>query len=177
MHAVAMLPFLTGGTATAAAGAGAAAAAGGGFSLSAMLAGGAGVVSGLASLAKGSAEGTALESSALFEEFNGKQELLRGRSEALEVARAANEAIAAAQVAGFASGLAGSGSVTRAKESAMEDAEFQIGMTRSAAAMQAGARRGSAARMRSEATGARRASLFTALGSFASGASRFAETG
>ncbi len=178
MQMLAMLPMLASATGGAAAGGAAAAGAAGSIgSFMSVLAAGTGIASGLATLAQGRAQATSLESAAKFEDFNGKQELLRGRAEALEVVRQSNDAVAAAQVAGFASGLAGTGSVTTAKQNSLRDAEYQIGMTRDAAMIQAGARRGAASRYRMEAGGVRTGSIFGALGQWGSTLGRFGQTG
>lgn len=175
-----MLAPMLAGSATAggvAAAGGAAAAAGSGFSLAGLLSGGFSVVSGLASIAKGNAQASNLEDQALWDEFNARQELTRGKTEAVAALKAGNDAIAAAQVAGFASGLQSSGSVTQAKLDASGDAQLNADLANEQAMAAAGARRGEAARLRSDASAARRGGLFDAFGSIGTAIGRFAATG
>jgi hypothetical protein len=174
-----LLAPLIGGSATAAAGA-----AGGGISFGTILSAGAGIISagagiasGLARIAQGRAEAAHLNDQAAWEDFNARQELTRGRAEAVDSIKMANDAIAAAQVAGFASGLAGEGSVNRAKEAAMRDAEYQVSMSRSDAEIRAGARRGEASRLRADARAAKTAGVFGAVAEWGQTIGRFARTG
>lgn len=148
-----------------------------GFSLAKLLSGGFSVVSGLASIAKGNAEAASLEDQALWSEFNASRELTRGKEEAVNALKAGNDAIAAAQVAGFASGLQSSGSVTQAKMDAARDATFNADNARDSAFIAAGARRGEAARLRSDASAERRGGIFGAFTTIGGAFGRFASTG
>ena len=174
-----MLPFATATGATVAGGTAAAAgtAATAGTALLGALAGVSGIASGLASIARGNAEASSLIGQAEFEEFNAKQELLKGRSHALTAMRAANDAVASVQVAGFASGLTGAGSVATAKREAFEEGDFQVDMARSNAAIEAGIRRGTAASLRRDVGWARFSGWAEGVGQFAQTAMRAMGTG
>jgi hypothetical protein len=156
---------------------GGAVAAGTGFSLASVLSAGFSAVSGLASIAKGNAEAADLRDKAAWADFNAARSTTKGQQDANAALRAGNDAIAAAQVAGFASGLAGSGSVTQAKLDASRDAQFNVNAARDAAAVEAGSYRGEAVRLRSDAGSARTAGFFNGFLSLARGFGRFAETG
>lgn len=151
--------------------------AGSSFSLAGLLSGGFSVVSGLASIAKGNAQAQSLEDQSLWEQFNARQELTRGKTEAVAALKAGNDAVAAAQVAGFASGLQSSGSVTQAKLDASSDAQLNADLATEQAMAAAGARRGEAARLRSDAASARRGGVFDAIGTWGTALGQFAATG
>lgn len=154
-----------GATASAGAAGTAAAAGGAGLSLSKMLSFGGGILSGLSQLASGFAQAQEAETAAAWEKFGIKSEELKGRAEALDALEAANDAAAAAQAAGFAAGLAGEGSITRAKEKAIEDGDFEIGMAKDNAAIRMSRRRSNVRILKSRASGARLTGVFGALDS------------
>ena len=129
-------------------------------------------VSALASIGSANLQATALESEALFEEFNAKQDLLEGRRQGLEITKELNATIASNIVSGFASGLRGSGNVVRASLDAIAESEFQLDLTREGALIRAGSRTAQAAATRREAGATRVAGLATAGGIVAAGLSR-----
>lgn len=152
-----------GGSSAAAAGGAAAGAATTGFSLTSLLSTGATVVGGLASLASGRNQASALNAQAGQEDIKAVQEEINGRQEALTAMRKLNADLGNVLVAGYASGLAPSGSVEAAQNEALQTGEANITMARNNARFAAAARRGQAAQLRTEARGAKSQGLFSAI--------------
>jgi hypothetical protein len=134
-------------------------------------------VSALATIGAANLQATALESEALFEEFNAKQDLLEGRRASVEGLKELNATIASNIVSGFASGLRGSGNVAQASLDAIAESEFQLDLTRDAAFIRAGSRTAQAAANRSEAGATRVAGVASAAGTVVQGLSRFNRRG
>lgn len=112
------------------------------------------VAEGISGLFQGFAEADALSTQAAYEDVRAKGELLRGRREALEIAEALNETIANNAVATAASGISTEGSPAEAARAASEKADFETGITRTNAQINAAARSAQADAYRGEATGA-----------------------
>lgn len=161
----------------AAAGGTAAAATAGGLSLSGGLSLATGLFSGLATIAQGLQAGAVAESQAAFEEFSARQELLRGREEALRSVEQLNKDLAASVVAGFASGLQPSGSVHAAQVAAIKDGNYQINLERDNAEIAAGGRRLSARQLRAEASAKRFSGVVGGATRIGSTFADFAKTG
>lgn len=159
---------MTGGTALAGVSGGAALAGGtglmAGLTTGEMIFSGLSTVSSLASMASGMQQGAAMESQAMWEDFSARQELLKGRREALQVMESLNESLGAEAVRVGASGITGEGSPAEAVIAAREKADFELGMTRDNAEILAAGRRAGASSLRLEATGARIAGAAQAAG-------------
>lgn len=147
--------------ATAIGGAGAAAGAGGG--LTSLFSLGSTVVGGLASIASGRQQASALEAQADQDRFQATQDELQGRQEAVNIIRKLNEDMGAGIVAGFASGLQSSGSTMVALEEAQKAGERNADMSRLQGRASAAARRVSAQQRIVDARGARSAGIFGAI--------------
>lgn len=156
--------FATTGAAAATAGAGSIFA---GIGTLDVLSGGLSAFSALSRMAAGDAQSAALQTQANFETFGAKQEILKGRREALEIAEAAAEAIEQNIVAAGAAGLTGEGSVRAAQDAIREKANFETAITRSNAAINSGARRGTAESLRIDAGAARTSGKAAAAGEVA----------
>ena len=162
-----------GGTAAATAGTGLLAGLTGGE----MLFAGMSAVSGLASLASGQMQAGALESQAMWEDFSARQELLKGRREALEVMESLNESMGAEAVRIGASGITGEGSPAEAMKAAQEKADFELGMTRDNAAILSAGRRAGAKSLKLEAAGARIAGVAEAVSTVGGAGYRISQRG
>lgn len=161
----------------AAAGAGAAGAASTGLSLSSVFSLGSTIVGGLASIAAGNQQAAAMEAEAAQDEIKATQDELTGRQEAINAIRRMNEEMGSGVVAGYASGLQGSGSTVVALEEAQRAAERNADLTRSNAQLSAAARRASAVQRREDAKGARSAGIFGAITGGLQSASRSFQRG
>lgn len=150
-----------GGSAAAAGAAGGAAA--GGMSLTSLLSVGSTVVGGLASIAAGRNQASALEASASQEETKAVQEEINGRQEALTAMRKLNKDLGNILVAGYGSGLSPTGSIEAAQNEALQTGEANISMARTNARFASAARRGQAQQLRNEAAGAKSQGLFSAI--------------
>lgn len=151
----------------AAAGVGGASAAAGaassGLSLSSVFSIGSTIVGGLASIAAGNQQAAAMEAQADQDDIQATQDELAGRQEAVNAIRRMNEEMGAGVVAGYASGLQGSGSTQVALDEAQRSAERNADLTRSNAQMSAAARRASGVQRREDAKGARSSGIFGAI--------------
>jgi len=164
----AFISAITGGGGAAAGGAaaasGAAAAGAGAFSSFASIASiGSTVVGGLASIAAGNRQAAAQEQAAMDSETQAVQETITGRQDALQAMRQLNQNLAKVSVAGFASGLDSSGSISAAQNQALEAGQANIDMSRTNAAYASARRRGQSNELRREATGSRLAGYGQAL--------------
>lgn len=128
-----------------------------------ILSGGFTALSALSSIAQGQAMSNLYTQQANVEELAARQELLQGRAVAVQQLRDLNEAVGSIRAAGYASGLAGSGSVNQAAQDAIERGNFAIDLTRDTAAMRAGARRTRAAGLRFQGGFARRMGVWQAF--------------
>lgn len=146
-----------------AAGAGAAGAAAGGFSWATVASVGATVVGGLASMASGSAQKSALDLQAKDEETKAVQETINGRQDALTAMRKLNTDLANIVVAGYGSGLTPEGSVGAAQDQALATGEANINMARNNAAYASAARRGQAQQLRNEGRAAKSQGIYGAI--------------
>jgi hypothetical protein len=142
------------------------------ISAGSVISGGFIATSALATIGAANQQATALESEALFAEYNAKADLLEGRRQGIDVLKELNATIARNTVSGFASGLRGSGNVAQASLDAIAASEFELDLTRDAAIIRAGSRTAQAAASRVEAGATRTAGLATAGGIVASGLSR-----
>lgn len=115
----------------------------------------------------GNMQAAALEEQAAYAELEGRQELLRGRQEAVVQKRNLNAAMAQIAAAGRASGLAGEGSIEAAQRVARQDADFDLGLTRDDAAMRAASKRAQAQQYRRSAGTALSGGVFSGLGRLA----------
>jgi hypothetical protein len=122
----------------------------GAISTSDLILGGLSGFSALSSIAAGQAGKTAAEEGALFEEFGAKQEILKGRREALSILEAEQDALEQNIVDIAASGITGQGSAKAAQEAIISKAEFETGITRTTAELNAEARRAKARQLRTE---------------------------
>lgn len=121
------------------------------------------VVGGLASISAGRQQEAALEAQAQDEELRASQETLNGREVALNAMKKLNDDMAAITVAGYASGLASSGSVEAAQREAQQVGEANMASARENSRFAAAARRGQARQLRVEGAGARQQGLFGAI--------------
>ena len=152
------------GAAGAGAAAGAAAGAGGLFSSLGSIASVAStVIGGLASIAAGRREEAALKQQAIDEDTRAVQEEINGRAEALESIRALNAETARMAVAGYASGIGGSGSVEAAMEESLRLGERNVSMSRDNAAIGSAMRRGQGEQLRLEGRARRSAGVLGAV--------------
>lgn len=143
------------GTAAAATGAATVGATAGAFSSFSSLASlGATVVGGLASLASGAQQSSALKQQAFDEETRAVQETITGREDAVNAMRKLNDDLAKITVAGYSSGLQSDGSVAAAQQEAIKVGEANVNTARNNAAYLSAARRGQARELRREASGA-----------------------
>ena len=147
----------------AAAGTATATAAGGFASLASIASIGSTVVGGLASLASGAQKKSALDQSAVDEETKAVQETITGRQDALAAMQKLNQDLSKVTVAGFASGLAGDGSIKAAQDEATRIGEANINTARNNAAYMAASRRGQARQLRIEGKAARTEGIFGAI--------------
>ncbi|MDD9905665.1 MAG: hypothetical protein OXT06_19015 [Rhodospirillaceae bacterium] len=132
-----------------------------------ILSGGLTAFSALSNIASGNAAAASLETQAAFEDFSAKQEILKGRQEALEIAEAANDALEANIVRTYAAGLTGEGSPGAAQRAIQEKANFETGISRDTSTINAGARRTKAQQLRLDATGAKVGGVAAAAGDVA----------
>lgn len=142
-----------------------------------MLFAGMSMLSGLSSLASGEMEAGALESQAAWEDFSSRQEILKGRREALEVMESLNESLGNEAVRIGASGITGEGSPAEAVKAAHEKADFELGMTRDNAAILAAGRKAGAKSLKLEATGARIAGVTEAVSTVGEAGYRISKRG
>lgn len=140
---------------------GAAGATGGGFA--AFASGLSTVVGGLASVAAGAQQKAALDAQAMDEDMRASQETLNGRQAAVEAMRKLNDNMGQILVAGYASGLQSSGSVTTAQDEAREIGETNVSTARETGRMQSAARRSQARQLRIEGRAAQQAGIFGAI--------------
>jgi hypothetical protein len=158
-----LIAGLGGGGSAAAAGGAAAGAATTGFSLTSLLSTGATVVGGLASMAAGRQQQSALNAQAGQEEIKAVQEEINGRQEALTAMRKLNSDLSNVLVAGYGSGLSPTGSIEAAQNEALQTGEANITMARNNARFASAARRGQAQQLRIEGRGAKNQGLFSAI--------------
>lgn len=123
--------------------------------------------SAISSIAAGQATQAASEEGALFEEFGAKQEILKGRREALDILEKENEALEQNIVNVAASGITGQGSAKTAQEAIISKAEFETGITRTTAELNAEARRAKAKQQRAEGQAAATGGVTSAAGDVA----------
>lgn len=115
--------------------------AGGVFSVGDLLSGAFSAFSAISDIAAGQAAGVAGEEAALFEEFGAKQEILKGRKEALAILEAEQDALEQNIVSTAAAGLTGQGSPAAAQRAIIGKAAFETGITRTSATISAEARK------------------------------------
>ena len=132
-----------------------------------ILSGGLSGFAAISSIAAGQAAETASKEAALFEEFGEKQEILKGRKDALAIFEKQNDLLAQNLVNIGASGITGEGSPKAAQEAIIQKAEFETGITRSNAIINAEARKSKARQLRIEGRGARIAGQASAAKSVA----------
>lgn len=137
------------------------AAVGGGFA--SFMSGLSTVVGGLASIAAGAQQKAALDQQAVDEETRAVQETINGRQNALDAMKKLNDDMAAITVAGYASGLASSGSIQTAQDEAQKVGEYNMNMARENSRYQAAARRSQAKQLRIEGKGAMTSGIFGAI--------------
>ena len=133
--------------------------------------------SALATIKSANMSAAARESSALFEEFNAKQDLLEGRREGIVLKEELNAVLARNRVAGPASGLRGSGNVTQASLDAIKEGDFQLDLTRQGAIIRAGGRSAQARADTREAGAMRVAGMADAAGLVVSAMGRSSRRG
>lgn len=148
--------------ATAAAGA-AGTAAGAAGTLATIASIGSTVVGGLASIASGKQQKSALFAQAEQEDMKAVQETLEGRQNALTAMRQLNKDLANITVAGYGSGLTAEGSIEAAQNEAIATGEANINMARDNASYAAAARRGQATQLRNEGRAAGSQGIFGAI--------------
>lgn len=119
-----------------------------------LLTGGLSAFSAISNIAQGQAEAASLEEAALFEDFASKQELLKGRQEALRILEAETSALEQNIVNTAASGITGSGSSKAASDAISSKAKFETNITRSGAVINAEARKTQGRTLRLDATSA-----------------------
>ena len=96
--------------------------------------------SAISSIASGAAAKNAAMEGAMFEGIAAKQELLKGRREALQIAEQEQEALEQNMVNVAASGITGQGSPKAAQEAIIKKADFETSITRTNAELNAQAR-------------------------------------
>ena len=133
--------------------------------------------SALATIKSANMSAAARESSALFEEFNAKQDLLEGRREGIVLKEELNAVLARNRVAGPASGLRGAGNVTQASLDAITEGDFQLDLTRQGAIIRAGGRSAQARADTREAGAMRVAGMADAAGLVVSAMGRSSRRG
>lgn len=148
-----------------------------GVSASTLISGGLSVVSALGSIGESQAQATALESQALMEDFNARQEILKGKQEQIAAQTELNDVLAANVAGGFARGLTGAGSVAGASEEAIRKSEQEIDITRQSAKIRAGQRRAQGREFRTEAAAKRTTGLFKAATTIGKAGLRISERG
>lgn len=132
------------------------------------------IASGLMGMGQANAQAASLEESALWSDFGARQEILKGKQEAVEQRRQLNKVMAANIAAGYASGLGGEGSISQASIDAMNEADYQLGITRDDAIMRSATRRTQARQARNQASSTRDAGLWSAVsGGFDAGMSYY----
>lgn len=124
---------------------------------------GATVVGGLSEIFKANAQADVLEERALFADFEAKQELIKGKQDAVRARRALNENVGSIITRGAASGLTSSGSVDAAVKDANDNAQFDIGTIENNATISSGFRTQQANEFRSQADSTRGGGIFAAL--------------
>lgn len=120
--------------------------------------------SALSDIQSGEFAAASQESQALFSDFEAKQEVLKGREEAVRISQAATETLESNLVATLASGITGEGSAKAAQEAIITQAGFETDITREGAAISAGARRTRAQQLRVEAGASRATGIGKAAG-------------
>lgn len=135
------------------------------------------IASGLMGMGQANAQASSLEESAMWSDFSARQEILKGKQEAVEQKRQLNKVIASNITAGYASGLTGSGSVGQASIDAMEEADYQLGIGREDALMRAGTRRMQGRQQRSQASTTRTSGLWSLVDGVGSAAMTYANRG
>lgn len=125
-------------------------------------------VSALATIGSANLQAAALEEEALFSDFNARAELLAGKAEAVEELKALNEVVSQNIVSGFASGLRGSGNVAQASLDAIAEGEFQLDLTRDAAAVRSAGNKAQGRASKTSASATRTSGVVTAAGTVAS---------
>ena len=139
------------------------------------ISGGLAVASGLSSIAGGNMQAGALKTQAMLEDVRARQEMIQGRREALEALEGLNKTLSINQVRRAASGLTGEGSALAGQQAAIQKGEFEMGITRDNAELNAAARRTSADQLRMDADAAQMAGYGGAVGAaatWAAGAAR-----
>jgi len=120
--------------------------------------------SAISNIAAGNAAGAASEEAALFEEFGAKGEILKGRREALAILEKEQDALEQNLVNTAASGITGQGSPKAAQDAIISKANFETGITRDNAVLNAAARRTKGRQLTIEAEGSRVGGVAAAAG-------------
>ncbi len=132
-----------------------------------MITGGFSAISAISDIASGQAGAAALEEGALFEEFGAKQEILKGRREALDILQTEQDLLEQNIVSTLASGITGQGSPKAAQQAIISKAAFETDITRSGAVIAAEARRAKGRQLKIEAGAAKTTGLTAAAGDVA----------
>lgn len=135
-----------------------------GLSTFELLHGGVSAFSAISNIAAGNAAGAASEEAALFEEFGAKGEILNGRREALAILEKEQDALEQNLVNTAASGITGQGSPKAAQDAIISKANFETGITRDNAVLNAAARRTKGRQLTIEAEGSRVGGVAAAAG-------------
>lgn len=123
--------------------------------------------SALSSISSGNMRKAALDEQSLFEDAASRQELIKGRKEAVDMLSRLNDTIENNIVSTAASGITGEGSPAAASEAAIEKGNFEIGITRDNAIINAGARLARSRQLKIEANSARTEGFTRAAGAVA----------
>lgn len=132
-----------------------------------LITGGLTAFSGISNIAAGQAEAEGLEEAAVFEEFGAKQEILKGRREALDILQTEQDLLEQNIVSTLASGITGQGSPKAAQQAIISKAAFETDITRTGAEISAAARRAKGEQLEIEAPAARLAGFGRAAGDVA----------
>lgn len=136
--------------------------------------GGVTAFSALSSIAAGKTQAAGFESQRMMEEFASKQEILKGRKEALDAQDKLNDTLELNIVRAAAGGVTGEGSVRAASDAAISKSNFEVGITRDNAEINAGARRAQADQLGLEADAAEQPGVANAGGTVANSFFRLA---